>query len=75
MQCHMPYTAYAHRMLLRRLLSGAGAVWVRANMDQGSMSRAGFLCEFADEVRRGDAHGFYVRFTKRQTVDQRRGIL
>ena len=75
MQCHMPYTAYAHWMLLRRLLNGAGAVRVQANMDQCSMSRAGFLCAFADAIRRGDAHGFYVRYTKYQSVDQRRGIL
>ena len=47
----------------------------RANMDIDSMSRAAFLCAFAEEVKQGDAHGFFVRYTKFQTVDERRGIL
>ncbi len=36
------------------------------------MSRAAFLCAFADEVKRGEAHGFFVRYTKFLTVDERR---
>ena len=75
MQVHLPYTVYAHWMLLHRLLTGAGVERVQANMDISSMSRAAFLCAFADEVKRGDADGFYVRYTKYQTVDQRKAIL
>ena len=37
--------------------------------------RAAFLCAFVDEVKRGDAHAFFVRYTKFQTIDQRREIL
>ena len=75
MQTHEPYTAYAHWMLIQRMLSGAGVNHLQANMDQSSMSRATFLCAFADEVRRGAAHGFYVRYTKFQTIDEREHIL
>ena len=75
MQVHMPYTVYAHWFLLHRLLAGAGVTQVQANMDIDSMSRAAFLCAFGDEVKRGDAHGFYVRYTKFQTIDERRKIM
>ena len=75
MQTHLPYTTYAHWMLLRRILSGAGVRWVQANMDECSMSRAAFLSAFAHEVADGDAHGFYVRYTKFQTIDERKAIL
>ena len=75
MQTHEPYTAYAHWMLMRRMLTGAGVKRLQANMDKSSMSRAGFLCAFAEEVRRGDANGFYVRYTKFQTIDERERIL
>ena len=75
MQIHLPYTVYAHWFLLHRLLHGAGVKHVQANMDIDSMSRAAFLCAFSEEVKRGDAHGFFVRYTKFQTVDERRGIL
>ena len=44
-------------------------------MDIDSMSRAAFLCAVSEEVTRGDAHAFCVRYTKLQTVDERRGIL
>ena len=44
------------------------------NIDIDSMSRAAFLCAFSEEAKRGDAHGFFVRYTKFQTVDERRGI-
>ena len=64
MQVHLPYTAYAHWFLLYRLLTGAGVKTLQANMDIDSMSRAAFLCAYEDEVKRGDAHGFFVRFTK-----------
>ena len=75
MQTHEPYTAYAHWMLMRRLLSGAGVKRLQANMDKNSMSRAAFLCAFVDEVQCGDADGFYVRYTKFQTIDERERIL
>ena len=75
MQVHEPYMAYAHWMLLHRMLTGAGVERVQANMDIDSMSRTGFICAFADEIARGDAHGFYVRYTKFQTVDERKRIL
>ncbi len=75
MQTHEPYTAYAHWMLMHRMLTGAGVRHVQANMDQSSMSRAAFLCAFLDEVRRGDADAFFVRYTKFQTIDERESIL
>ena len=75
MQVHEPYTAYAHWVLLHRMLTGAGVERVQANMDIDSMSRAAFLCAFVDEVKRGDANAFFVRYTKFQTVDERERIL
>ena len=75
LQIHMPYTTYAHWLLLRRILTGAGVEKIQANMDIDSSSRAAFLCAFVDEVRRGDAHLFYVRYSKYLTVDERRGIV
>ena len=75
LQVHMPYTAYAHWLLLHRLLAGAGVKQVQANMDIDSMGRAAFLTAFADEVKRGDAHAFFVKSTKYQTIDERRDIL
>ena len=75
LQVHMPYTAYAHWLLVHRILTGAGVKRVQANMDIDSMGRAAFLSAFVDEVRRGDAHAFYVRATKYQTIDERRDIL
>ena len=75
LQVHEPYTAYAHWMLLRRILNGAGVERLQANMDQNSMSRAVFLCAYAEEVRQGVADAFFVRYTKFQTVDERERIL
>ncbi len=75
MQVHMPYTAYAHWFLLHRVLAGAGVRRVQANMDIDSMGRAAFLTAFADEVKRGAAHAFFVKYTKYQTIDERREIL
>ena len=75
MQVHLPYTVYAHWFLLHRLLTGAGVTTLQANMDIDSMSRAAFLCAFTEEVRRGDAHAFFVRYTKYETVDERRRIM
>ena len=75
LQVHMPYTAYAHWQLLHRILTGGGAGRVQASMDIDPMNRAAFLCAFADEVKRGDAHAFHVRYDKFKTVDEREAIL
>ena len=39
------------------------------------MGRAAFLSAFAEEVKRGDAHLFFVNYTKYQTIDERERIL
>ena len=75
LQAHMPYTAYAHWQLLHRIFTGGGAVRVQAIMNMKPMNRAAFLCAFKDEVKRGDAHAFYVRYDKFKTVDEREAIL
>ena len=74
MQVHMPYTAYAHWFLLHRTLTGAGVERIQLNTDIDSMSRAAFLTAFADEVKQGDAHAFFVKYTKWETIDERRRI-
>ena len=75
LQVHMPHTAYAHWQLLRRILTGGGAVRVQASMDMEPINRAAFLCAFKDEVKRGDAHVFHIRYDKFSTVDEREAIL
>ena len=75
LQVHTPYTAYAHWVLLHRMASGAGVRHIQANMDIDSMSRAAFLAAFTAEVRRGDAHAFFTRYTKFQPIDEREGIV
>ena len=75
LQVRMPYVAYVHWVILRRLLSGAGVGRAQANMDIDSMNRAAFLCAFVNEVKQGDAHAFFVRYSKFKTVDERRRIL
>ena len=75
LQVHMPYTAYAHWFLLHRLLSGAGVTQIQVNSDIDSMTRAAFLSAFSEEVNQGNAHAFFVNYTKFQTVDERRRIL
>ena len=72
LQIHVPYIAYAHWFLLHRILTGAGVKKVQANIDIDSMSRAAFLCAFVDEIKRGDAHLFFVKYRKYLTVDQRK---
>ena len=74
LQVHMPYTAYAHWLILRRILKGARVSRVQASMDIDSMNRAAFLSAFKDEVGRGDAHAFYVRYDKHRTIDERRAV-
>ena len=75
LQVHMPYMAYAHWLLLQRILAGAGVEQVQVNTDIDSMSRGAFLSVFADEIKRGDAHAFFVNYTKWQTIDERERIL
>ena len=75
LQIHMPYTTYAHWFLLRRILRGAGVERIQANVDIDSTSRAAFLCTFADEIKRGDAHLFYVRYDKYLTVPERKQLV
>ena len=72
---HMPYTTYAHWFLLRQLLDGAGVERVQVHFDIDAMSRAAFLCSFLDAVQAGRAHGFYVKYSKDFTIDQRRRIV
>ena len=72
---HMPYTTYAHWYLLRQLLDGAGVRHVQVHFDIDSTSRAAFLCSFLDGIKAGRAHGFYVKYSKHFTVDQRRRIV
>ena len=75
LQVHMPYTAYAHRFLMHRIFTGAGVEQIQFNSDIDSMTRAAFFATFADEVKRGDAHAFFVNYTKFQTIDERERIL
>ena len=72
---HMPYVTYAHWFLLRELLRGAGVERTQMHFDIDSMSRAAFLCSFIDEVKTGRAHGFYVKYDKYFTIDERRQIV
>ena len=74
LQVHMPYTAYAHWFLLHRVLTGAGVKKLQLNTDIDSMTRAAFFAVYADEVKRGDAHAFFVQYTKWLTIDQRERI-
>ena len=75
LQVHLPYAAYAHWLVLRGMLAGGGVRRLQASMDIDSMNRAAFLCAFVDEVKRGGAHAFFVRYDKFRTVDERRRIL
>ena len=72
---YMPYTTYAHWHLLRQLLDGAGVERVQVHFDIDSMSRAAFLCSFLEAIQAGRAHGFYVKYSKHFTIDQRRRIV
>ena len=72
---HMPYTTYAHWYLLRRLLTGAGVQRTQFHFDIDSMSRAGFLCTFIEEIRERRAHAFYVKYDKNLTIDERRAVV
>ena len=75
LQIHMPYLAYAHWFLMHRLLTGAGVQRLQMNTDINSMTRSAFLCAFMDEVKEGRAHGFYVKYAKDCTIDERKAIM
>ena len=75
LQVHMPYMCYAQWFLLHEIFTGAGVKSLQVNTDIDSMGRAAFLSAFAEEVKRGDAHLFFVNFTKHQTIDERGEIL
>ncbi len=64
MQVHVPYTCYAHFQLIHMLVKGAGVEHLFYYMDCDSMLRAGFMSAFEQEIRSGDAHAFYVRYSK-----------
>ena len=72
---HMPYTTYAHWYLLRRLLTGAGVQRTQFHFDIDSMSRAGFLCTFIQEIKERRSHAFYVKYDKNLTIDERRAVV
>ena len=54
----MPYMVYAHAILVRELLRGAGVKQVEFSMDCESLLRGAFLTAWCDEVKEGTAHGF-----------------
>ena len=62
---------YAHAILVRELLRGAGVKQVEFSMDCESLLRGAFLTAWCDEVKEGTAHGFYVRHQKYRTVMER----
>ena len=65
MRCQSPQKkGCAAWFLLHWILSGAGVEHVQLNNDIDSMYRAAFLAVFAEEVTRGDAHAFFVNYTK-----------
>ena len=39
------------------------------------MNRAAFLSALTEEVKRSDAHAFFVNYTKYEIIDERRKIL
>ncbi len=71
MQVHIPYTCYAHFQMMQMLIKGAGVKNLFYYMDCDPMLRAGFISAFDQEIKRGDAHGFYVRYAKFLTVTQK----
>jgi len=71
MQVHVPYTCYAHFQLIHMLVNGAGVEKLFYYMDCDSMLRAGFMSAFEQEIRSGDAHAFYVRYSKYLTTPKK----
>ncbi len=71
MQIHVPYTCYAHFQMMQVLIKGAGVKKLLYYMDCDSMLRAGFISAFAQEIKKGQAHGFYVRYSKFLTTPKK----
>ncbi|MCU7805603.1 MAG: hypothetical protein KZQ96_20645 [Candidatus Thiodiazotropha sp. (ex Lucinoma borealis)] len=71
MQVHVPYTYYAHFQMIHMLVKGAGVEQLFYYMDCDSMLRAGFISAFEQEIRTGDVHGFYVRYSKYLTTPKK----
>ena len=71
MQIHVPYTCYAHFQLIHMMVKGAGVEKVFYYMDCDSMLRAGFMSAFEQEVLAGNAHAFYVRYSKFLTTTKK----
>lgn len=73
-QIHIPYTCYAHFMLMQQMLSGASVATLFYYMDCDSMLRAGFMSAFQKEIAKQKAHGFYVRYTKYLSVPKKNSL-
>jgi len=73
MQVHVPYTSYAHFQMIHMLVKGAGVEKLFYYMDCDSMLRAGFISAFEKEIRSGNTHGFYVRYSKFLTTPDKEG--
>jgi len=71
MQVHVPYTCYAHFQMIHMLVKGAGVKQLSYYMDCDSMLRAGFITAFEQEIRTGNANGFYVRYSKFLTTPKK----
>jgi len=74
MQVHIPYTCYAHFQMIHMLTKGAGVKQLFYYMDCDSMLRAGFMSAFEQEIRAGNAHAFYVRYSKYLTNAQKEDL-
>ncbi len=70
-QVHLPYTAHAHWLLLRRMLEGAGVRRLQVGLGVNPMLRSAFLAAFAEAVRDGGAHAFLVRHAPCETDAER----
>ena len=71
LQVHMPYTAYAHWLLLYRILQGAGVRQVRAGQHGHRLDGA---CGLSDRVRRRGQGWHWARFLRQvhEVPDHRR---
>ncbi len=70
MQVHSSYTLYGHFLHLKHLLGNAPEVGFY--LDQDSGMRAACLSIWADRIKEGRAHAFYLRYNKNLTVDQKK---
>lgn len=74
MQVHVPYTCCAHFQMIHKMMRGARVEKLFYYIDCDSMLRAGFVSAFEEEIRAGDAHGFYVRSSKFLTTPKKIGL-